>query len=105
MLQVFPHSWRQSHLPLAIAVACVLALWMAPLSAAGSAPPPLISLADMIEWTLLYLVCPIGALWLIVSAALKASQGHHGAGSGVFVSVICAVVLLSITVVVSYLRF
>lgn len=93
------------HLPLIVTMLAVI-LVMSPslhAQAGGFGPPPLVNLVDTAKAFLVYVLCPCGAVWLLVSAALKASQGHHGAGSGIAASVIGAVVLLSITVVTSYL--
>jgi hypothetical protein len=97
-------SFRR-HLPFALTLLAVLLVMSTGLhaQAGGYGPPPLVNLVDTAKAFLVYVLCPCGAVWLLVSAALKASQGHHGAGSGIAASVIGAVVLLSITVVTSYL--
>ena len=90
----------------ACSIACIVAVWMMPLSAQGApAPAPVVSFVDSVEWIITYLFCPAAALYLVVSALWSAAEGHHGAGGSAAVKVGCAVCLIGITVVMNWLKF
>jgi hypothetical protein len=94
----------QRHSGVALQVAAILLVGSVVPAYAQTAPAPLVSFIDAIVWTLLYVVCPAGGIWLLISGIFAVSQGHHGAGSGAFLKFGCALALFCITGIASWFQ-